>query len=371
MSNVIRRTISIKLITNTEQSRALTRLQKEYNIACTEIASIAYAKQCYNKVALHHLVYYELRRNTKLGAQMVCNAIRAVSDAIYSLKRAKKKVVTNIIFRPTSSVHFDKRTYTIKEDIISLNTLSKRIKVSTHLGEFQREYLKRGTSKEAELIYKKGCWYFNLVLDFLETPMLPSNGMVLGIDTGVNNLVATSSGKLIGGDKLIHDRNKFLALRRRLQSNGTKSSRQLLKKISGKEARRIRHVNHVASKDVVKEAIAHGCNTIGMEELTNIRSRIKAGKRMRSRLHGWAFAQLQGFIEYKAHEKGLRTVYVNPAYTSKTCAICGSIGVRSKHRFRCKLCGIQRHSDLNASQNIRRIAISADVATGAVNCPYV
>lgn len=34
-------------------------------------------------------------------------------------------------------------------------------------------------------------------------------------------------------------------------------------------------------------------------------------------------------------------------------------------------CGVQRHSDLNASLNIRRIAVSADAAMGIVNCPNV
>ncbi len=53
-----------------------------------------------------------------------------------------------------------------------------------------------------------------------------------------------------------------------------------------------------------------------MEDLTNMRKRIKAGKRVRFRLNGWA--QLQDFVEYKARAKGIKMVYVNPAYTSKT-----------------------------------------------------
>ena len=84
-----------------------------------------------------------------------------------------------------------------------------------------------------------------------------------------------------------------------------------------------------------------------MEDLTNIRIRIKAGKRLRSRLHGWPWAQLQAFIEYKARAEGINVVYINPAYTSKTCAACGAIGSRSKHRFTWKLCGIQRLAALD------------------------
>ena len=122
---------------------------------------------------------------------------------------------------------------------------------------------------------------------------------------------------------------------------------------------------------IVEEAQATGCDTIAMESLTNIRRRIKAGKRIRSRLHRWSWAQLQGFVQYKAQSAGLKIVFVDPAYTSQTCAWCGQIGIRQKHSLICKFCGIQRHSDLNASQNIRRIAMFANIATGTVNCPNV
>ncbi|MBA3752084.1 transposase, partial [Candidatus Dependentiae bacterium] len=48
---------------------------------------------------------------------------------------------------------------------------------------------------------------------------------------------------------------------------------------------------------------------------------------------------------------------------------CKELSIRVKHRFVCKICGSQRHSDLNASLTISRIAPSSDAATGAVNHP--
>ncbi len=276
-----------------------------------------------------------------------------------------------IVFASKASVHFDKRTYSFRGDKLSLYTLSGRILVDVKLGEFQRDYLQRGTAKEAELVFKDGTCFFNLVLDLPDTPRRPAMGVISGIDMGENNLAATSTGKLFGGGKLRHERDCALALRRRLQSNGTESSKQLLVKISGKDARNVRHVNHVISKAIVKDAVATGCDTIALETLTNIFKRIKGNKRMRSRLHRWAWAQLQAFIKYKAEAAGLRVVFVNPAYTSKTCAECGHLGTRHRHRFECKFCGIRRHSDLNASHNIRKIALSADIATSAVNRPNV
>ena len=63
-----------------------------------------------------------------------------------------------------------------------------------------------------------------------------------------------------------------------------------------------------------------------MENLTHIRDRIRAGKRIRARLHRWAFSQLQSFVEYKALAAGISVVYVDPAYTSQSCCRCGNLG---------------------------------------------
>ncbi len=372
----MRRTVSIKLDTTKQQNKALMQLQETFNQVCNIIVSIAIKNRCWNRVRLHHLSYYQIRLNQEnggpvLGSQMVCNAIKAICDAYKILKIKKDKKVPKITFKQRSSVHFDKRTYSIRGESISMYTMCGRILVPMKLGDFQRSYLQKGSPKEAELILKNGQWFLNLVLDMQDARPLPCVKKVLGVDLGENNLAATSTGKLFGGCELRHERDCALALRGRLQSNGSKSSRQLLKKISGREARHVKHVNHVVSKEIVKEAQKSGCDTIAMESLTNIRKGIRAGKRVRSRLHRWSWAQLQDFINYKAHAVGIKIIFVNPAYTSQTCSDCGRIGIRHKYKFECKFCGIQRHSDLNASRNIRRIAMSAGIATGTVNCPNV
>jgi transposase len=77
---------------------------------------------------------------------------------------------------------------------------------------------------------------------------------------------------------------------------------------------------------------------------------IAAGRRVRARLHRWAFRQLQDFVVYKAAEHGIATVFVDPAYSSKTCHQCERLGRRTRHRFACD-CGYQGHSDVNAALN--------------------
>jgi len=367
------RTISLKLFTTADQSTALSALAAEFAAACNAIVPFAVEHRCWNRVALHHLAYYPVREHLPLlGSQMVCQAIHRVANAYKVLKAnkgiAKDKPVPAITFRPTS-VNFDQRTYTMKGDVLSLFTLSGRIKVPFACGKHQRNLLASGKAKEAKLIVRKGVWYFNLVLDVPDTPPIAGSG-VCGIDVGEHTLAASSTGKIWGGGKLRHNRDKYLANRRRLHSNGSRAARRKLKAISGREQRHVRHVNHEVSKSIVAEAVLSGAGEIRMEDLTNIRANIKAGKKVRTRLHRWAFRQLQDFVAYKAEGAGIRVAYINPAYTSQTCSACGAIGKRQRHRFSCPTCGTRLHADGNAARNIAGFASPIGLARGACNSSF-
>jgi len=358
-------TISIRIDSLKDQEKKLLNLQEAYHSACHQIVPTVVEKRCWNRVALHNLVYTNVRKNSFLGSQMVCNAIFSVCKAYKAKGIGQQQPVPAIQFKKYRSVHFDKRTYSIKDNILSLYTLEGRIRMPMRMGPFQEKYFSQGVPKEAELICRKGKWYFNLVLDLPDPPKTESKKMI-GVDMGENVLATASTGKLFGGGKIRYERDKFLAKRRTLQSNGTQSAKQLLKKISGKEARRMKHINHEVSRSVIQEAIKVDAGIIVMEDLTHIRARIQAGKKVRSRLHRWAFKQLQTMIQYKAERHGLQVLYVNPAYSSQTCSQCDSLGVRQRHHFKC-LCGNQQHSDLNASRNLCRFAESIGSATCDVN----
>jgi IS605 OrfB family transposase len=366
------RTASIKLDTTSDQAAALVALQAAYADACNRIVPPVVEHRCWNRVALHRLVYSTLRATTPLGSQMVCNTIFSVCKA-YKAQKALGRIQADtpgpaIRFNAVS-VHFDKRTYSLKGEMLSLYTLGGRITVNMRLGEHQHRLLAAGTPKEAELVHRKGTWFFNLVVESADKPAVAS-GPILGVDVGENNLAAASTGKVWGGGALRHRRHQYLAHRRRLQSNGSQSAKQRLRQVSGKERRRVRHINHETSKAIVIEATRIGAAKIVMEDLTNIRARIKAGKRVRARLHRWAFRQLQTFVEYKAVAAGISVEYVNPAYTSQTCSECGQLGKRVKHRFACQ-CGFRAHADCNASRNLARIGAGALAPRAAVNRPDV
>jgi putative transposase len=368
------RTIPIKLILTKEEASRFKLLEQEYANACNLIVPEVVKNRCWNRVALHNLVYSRLRSITKLGSQMVCNAIFSVCKAYQAQKELgkilKDSPIPNITFK-NRSIHFDKRTYSLTHSgKLSLYTLDGRVKVSFKIGNYQKKLLEQGAPKEAELIFRKGAWYFNLVLQFPDV-VKKETGKIIGIDVGENNIAAISTGKIYGGKKLREDRNRYLAQRRRLQSNGTQSAKQLLCKVSGREARHVEHINHQISKEIVEDAKKANAFVIVMEDLTNIRENIRAEKRVRTRLHRWPFRQLQTFIAYKAEAAGIAVRYENPAYTSVTCSQCLSMGERKKYQFKCSNCGLLAHADCNASRNLAKIVGSADSTRARVNLPNV
>ena len=349
------RTASIEIEAGTAEQAALAALRAAYADACNFLVPIVRETRCWNRYELHHLAYHKLRAGTPLGAQMCCNVLRTVCAAYRALCSNGEVPVDGpvpaIRFRH-ASVHFDARTFWMREEELSLYTLQGRIAVTLRPAKHQRQLLAWGKPKEAELICRKGKWFFNLALQ--RKVVYKKTGPVMGVDVGENNLAATSTGKIWGGGEIRSDRDQHLNQRRRTQRCGSKSARQQRRQVSGTEQRHMRHVNHQVSNEIVAEAVRIGARAIAMEDLTDIRERIRAGTRVRARLHRWAFRQLQDLVAYKAAELGIATVFVDPAYSSKTCYPCGRIGRRVRHRFTCDYCGHRGHSDVNAACNLGR-----------------
>src|SRR5262245_3670355 len=161
----MQKTASIKLDLTQTQAAALADLQRAYTDACQYLVPLVVANRCWNRVELHKFAYAELRAATPLGSQMCCNAIFSVCKAYKSqnaLGRIAAVTVPEIRFR-RAAVHFDKRTYSLKGDTLSLYTLTGRIKAAMRPGRHQRRLLAAGEPREAELVCRKGQWFFNLV----------------------------------------------------------------------------------------------------------------------------------------------------------------------------------------------------------------
>jgi IS605 OrfB family transposase len=207
----------------------------------------------------------------------------------------------------------------------------------------------------ADLIqHRDGSWWFHVVVT-IEAPPVVETGEVIGIDLGLAQPAVTSTHQFLGTHAWKATEGRYVRLKRRLQSHGSKSAKRHLRHLRHKQSRFRRDCDHVLSKQLV-ERVAPGAVLV-LENLTNIRQRMRAKQKTatKRRMHSWSFAQLTSFLTYKAEERGLTVARVDPRHTSQTCSACGyqaRNNRRSRSRFVCRACGFELHADLNAARNI-------------------
>ena len=336
--------------------------------ACDFVLAVAVREKTSNKIRLQHLAYRDIREKFGLSANL---AVRAIARVAWAIKAAKAKGRVPKKFNPTS-IDYDQRifSYVENEEAASITTVNGRMRVPLVLGQYQRDAL-RGKKPTAAKLVKDGKGFrIHIVIDY-DPEKSKDPICAIGIDRGVYNLAVTSTGKFHSGKKARHIRERFAARRARLQSIGTKAAKRRLKRLSGRERRWMRDVNHCISKSIVAEAKAMNA-VIVFEDLTGIRDRIGTFSRTLNRMvNGWAFRELEDFSRYKAEAVGLRVESRNPRNSSRTCPACGHVAKENRNgaHFKCVRCGYRLPADLSAARTISGGHVRPERA--AVNRPMV
>ena len=207
----------------------------------------------------------------------------------------------------------------------------------------------------------------------LNTQTKPNNNQenIIGIDKGYRYLFAVSSDKFYGEglnnilsketerlNTKNQNRNRFWALYNQYleQENIGKTNT-----IKGNNLGKVKY-NHNKQKNdqTVKSYINYSLNQlikeekpteIVMEQLDFVNWNDRYPKSVKRKLSRWIKGYIRERLEYKCNLNNITYTYINPAYTSKVCSICGSFGVRKGDVFTCPECG-KTHADINASKNI-------------------
>jgi len=338
---------NIKLKPTQDQEALLRTTLERTNEACNWLSEKAFAVKTTRQFDMHKLFYAELRSRFELTAQVAVRCIAKVSDSYKTGKDTQRE------FRTHAAQPYDDRIFRfVAEDTVSIWLLGGRAKIPFVCGDHQRKLLEHRKG-EVDLMLVRGNWYIACVCDFEDPGLLPSVG-VLGVDLGIVNIATDSLGNEYSGAKVEAYREHAVKRRTILQKVGTKAAKRRLRKLSGRQSRFQKHENHVISKSIVSTAERSGLG-IKLEDLTHIRSQVKARKEQRKRLHNWAFSQLRAFVQYKAKRAGIPCEVVDPRNTSRECAECGHIDKRnrkSQSEFRCLACGHEANADKNAARNI-------------------
>ncbi|MGY2051804.1 RNA-guided endonuclease InsQ/TnpB family protein [Methylobacterium sp. JK268] len=177
----------------------------------------------------------------------------------------------------------------------------------------------------AILTRQQGKWY---VAFSVEAALTENCGTgTVGIDLGLNSLIATSDGETVEAPR--HARKAQKAQRRRQRAvarcqRGSKRRHKAKARLaagSAKIARQRRDHLHKLSRSLVSRY-----QGIAFEDLNM--AGLKRGMLARS-VHDAAWSLLVQLVQYKAESAGADVVLINPRGTSQTCPECGTIKAKT------------------------------------------
>jgi IS605 OrfB family transposase len=333
--------------------------------ACNAVSRIAFENGCISNAVRLHALGYETARSHGLSAQVAQSCIRHVASKYATMRSNKIKAKGPCVFKAQAVVlqgGSRGRDVSLRTSGLSVWTVDGRFKAVPFSGPPDvADKLNNWAFGDGRLSVSRGRVFLTLSFKKEVAERTAPHDAVVGIDRGINVLAAASDGTrhwMRKGGHAKHVRDRYLHVRSSLQKRKaerpTHSVRRLLKRLSGREARFMRAVNHEVSRALVEFADKAGCPVLAVEALDGVR-RDRLSKPQRREIHRWAYGQLMFFLRYKAEERGMSVIEVNPKGTSQGCSCCGHVSAtnRKRHIFVCKACGYTQHADLNAAQNIR------------------
>lgn len=252
--------------------------------------------------------------------------------------------------------YINNQNFKFKNNFIQFPVLidgkSKRLSIRTSLTKEQKALLENSKLGMMRIVCKNNKIIAQIAYE-AEELNTQADGNIMGVDLGIKcpavSYTSDGSVKFHGnGRQNKHMRRHYKALRKRLQKA---KNIKAVKRISNKEQRIMKDIDHKISRDIVNTAIAHNVSTIRLEQLSNIRSSTRKSRKNNKSLHTWSFYRLAQYIEYKARLAGIKVEFVNPAYTSQMCPICGSLNHADDRDYECT-CGYKAHRDLVGAINI-------------------
>lgn len=169
------RDVTFALSLSPERVSRLEELQALFALACNSITPVVREARCWNRVALHHLVYRRIRADFPLlGSQMACNVIYSVchaARAVYQhaespwrLTGAEDKPLPLLKFRDDAPVYFDRHTLSLRAGRLSMFTLDGRMKFDANLSDEVHDLFAH--QKLKEIILSKSLEGFSLHFSF-------------------------------------------------------------------------------------------------------------------------------------------------------------------------------------------------------------
>ena len=359
-------TAKIKLSINKEDKILLDKTLSFYTKACNFVSKHIFETKNLKFYSLNKELYNTLRSKFDLKSQMTQSVIKTVIAKYKTILKNQKKWIKPKFNLPEYDLVWN-RDYSLNKNFFSVNTLTKRVKLSFFIQGmekyFDKTIYKFGTAK---LVRKRKKYYLHIPITFnVNEVNINDICNVIGIDRGINFIVTTYDSNhktgFVNGKYIKHKRALYSKVRKSLQERNTPSSKRRLRKIGQRENRWIQDINHQVSKALVENNPSPTLFVI--EDLTNIRQsteRVRLKDRYVS--VSWAFYDLEQKLVYKAKQRGSVVLKVDPRYTSQCCPHCGYIEKSNRnkklHSFKCKNCNYKSNDDRIGAMNLYHLGIN-------------
>ena len=345
---MITKTIKLKLLPTNEQEDLMLATLKSYISSVNTCVDWMYMFDSFGKLTSH---------NTPgdLPSALKNQAIRDAKSIFRKFKQGKVQTLP-ILKKPVAV--WNSQNFKVAEGAVSFpawqNGKSVRICVNAVIPDFAKDILSMRKLGSLRITQKSDKWTAQIAYDIPDIEPVVSNN-AMGVDLGIKcpAVCYTDSGKvrfLGNGRKNRAVRRMFYARRKAL---GRSKKPKAIRDAKNKEQRIMRDIDHKLSRQIINFAKEQHIAVIKLEKLQNIRKHCttrKSRKNNRS-LNSWSFYRLASFIEYKAAEAGISVSYVDPAYTSKVCPVCGTINTANDRNYHCA-CGFHSHRDIVGARNI-------------------
>ncbi len=213
----------------------------------------------------------------------------------------------------------------------------------------------------AELVFRGGNLYVHIVLrERTRLPRVHECLTFIGVDLNVAGhlIVAVArdlAGKVLGtfwvrAGYFNRKRDHFHRIRRAVQhARGSRGAARLRKR----ERNFTRTFLHTVTRRLVQWASQFPLPLVALEDLTNIREKVRKNRELNRKIHSWPFRSGQDMLAHKGCREGTRVVRLPGAFSSRYCSRCQSRNTRrSGALFICLSCGYGLNVHLNGARGM-------------------
>ena len=205
--------------------------------------------------------------------------------------------------------------------------------------------------KQVRVVKRASGWYATLILQMdVAVPDRIPHGEPVGIDLGLLNFLATSTGELIARPKFFVElQGKLKSLQKKLKHKKLGSSNW--RKLQLKIARLHEHISHTR-KDFQFKLAHHLCNGAGMifAEDLNLKAMSRGMFGKHTLDAGWG--QFLNLLKWVCWKRDVYFALVDAKGTSQTCPQCQTVTGKkelSDRVHKCSACGYQTDRDVAAA----------------------